>query len=75
MAIYVLYVYYICIYIYTYTFNLHTQNPQLREIDLEPSPKRAGDNINMQKQGRNIQKKASQILQTELTYGSQHLQR
>ena len=69
------YMYIIYAYIYTYTFDLHTQNPQLREIDLEPSPKRASDNINMQKQGRNIQKKASQILQTELTYESQHLQR
>ena len=56
------YMYIIYAYIHTYIFDLHTQNPQLREIDLEPSTKRASDNINMQKQGRNTQKKASHIL-------------
>ena len=28
---------------------LHTQNPGLREVDLEPSPKRGSDKINMLK--------------------------
>ena len=49
--------------------------PGLREVDLEPSPKRGSDKINMQKQGRNTQKKASRIVQPGLTYGSQHLER
>ena len=35
-----------------YCLGLHTQNPGLREVDLEPSPKRGGDKINMLKQGR-----------------------
>ena len=49
--------------------------PRVREVDLEPSPKRGSDKINMQKQGRNTQKKASCIIQPWLTYGSQHLER
>ena len=32
---------------------LRTQNPGLREVDLEPSPKRGRDKINMVKQGTN----------------------
>ena len=58
-----------------YYLGLHTQNPGLREVDLEPSPKRGSDKINMQKQGRNTQKKASYIIQPGVTYGSQHLER
>ena len=58
-----------------YCFGLRTQNPGLQEADLEPSPKRGRDNINMQKQGRNTQKKASCNIQPGLTYGSQHLER
>ena len=50
-------------------------DPRLNEVDLEPSPKRGGDKINMEKQGTKTQKKASRILQPELTYGSQHLER
>ena len=34
---------------------LHTQNPGLREVDLEASPKRGSDKINMLKQGRKTQ--------------------
>ena len=52
-----------------------TQNPGLKEVDFESSPKRGSDKINMQKQERNTQKKASCIVQPRLTYGSQHLQR
>ena len=59
----------------SYCLGLHTQNPGLREVDLEPSPKRGSDKINMQKLGRNTQKKASRIVQPGLTYGSQHLER
>ena len=58
-----------------YRFGLRTQNPGLQEAGLEPSPKRGRDNINMQKQGRNTQKKASCIIQPGLTYGSQLLER
>ena len=61
--------------IVSYCLGLRTQNPGLREVDLEPSPKRGSDKINMQKQGRNTQKKASRIVQPRLTYGSQHLER
>ena len=32
-----------------YCLGLHTQNPGLREVDLEPSPKRGSDKINMLK--------------------------
>ena len=35
-----------------YCFGLRIQNPGLREVDLEPSPKRGSDKINMLKQGR-----------------------
>ena len=35
---------------------LRTQNPGLKEVDLEPSPKRGSDKINMLKQGRNVPK-------------------
>ena len=61
--------------IISYCFGLSTQNPGLREVDLETSPKRDSDKINMQKQRRNTQKKASRIVQPGLTYGSQHLER
>ena len=36
---------------------LRLQNPELRGLDLEPSPKRGSNKINMQKEGRNTQKK------------------
>ena len=42
---------------------------------MELRPKRGSDKINMQKQGRNTQKKASGIVQPGLTYGSQHVER
>ena len=58
--------------IISYCLGLRTQNPGLREVDLETSPKRGSDKINMQKHGRNTQKKASRIVQPGLTYGSQH---
>ena len=35
--------------IVSYCLGLHTQNPGLREVDLEPNPKRISDKINMQK--------------------------
>ena len=35
-----------------YCLGLRTQNPGLREVDLEPSPKRGSDKMNMLKQGR-----------------------
>ena len=41
-----------------YYLGLHTQNPGLREVDLEPSPRRGSDKINMLKQGRNIPKES-----------------
>ena len=58
-----------------YYLGLHTQKPGFREVDLEASPNRGSDKINMQKQGRNTQKKASHIVQPGFTYGSQHLER
>ena len=50
--------------IVSYCLGLHIQNPGLRVVDLEPSPKRCSDKINMWKQGRNTQ---SCILQPGLT--------
>ena len=38
--------------IVSYCLAVHKQTPGLREVDLEPSPKRGGDKINMLKQGR-----------------------
>ena len=35
-----------------YRLALHTQNPGLREVGLECSPKRGSDNINMLKEGK-----------------------
>ena len=58
-----------------YCLGLCTQNPGLREVDLELSPKRGSDKINMLKEGRNTQKEASCIMQPELTYGSKHLEK
>ena len=43
---------------YRTAWSLHTQKPGLREVDLEPSPKTGSDKINMQKKGRNTQKKS-----------------
>ena len=54
---------------------LYTQNTGLREVDLEPSPKKGSDKIDMQKQGRNTPQKANRIIQPGLTYRSQHLER
>ena len=54
----------------SYCFSLRTQNPGLRKVDLEPSPKRGSDKINMQKQRRNTQKKASRII-SSFTLNSQ----
>ena len=36
--------------ILSYCLGLHTQNPGIREVDLEPSPKRGSDKINILKQ-------------------------
>ena len=35
-----------------YYLGIHKQNPGLREVDLEPSPKRGSGKINMLKEGR-----------------------
>ena len=59
----------------SYCLGLHTQKPDLREVDLKPSPKRGSDKIKMEKEERNTQKKASCIVQPGLTYGSKHLER
>ena len=59
----------------TYCLCLQTQNPGLRKVDLEPSPKRGSDKIDIVKQGRNTKKKASRIAKPGLTYGSQHLEK
>ena len=50
--------------IISYCLGLHTQNPGLREVNLEPSPKRGSDKINRKKQGRTTQKKESCIKQS-----------
>ena len=38
--------------IVSYCLGLRTQNPWLREVDLEPSPKKGSEKINMLKSGR-----------------------
>ena len=38
---------------------LCTKNPWLREVDLDPSPKRGSGKINIHKQGRNNQKESN----------------
>ena len=53
-----------------YCLGLGTQNPRLREVDLKPRPKSGSGNINMQKQGRNTDKKASCMVQPGLIYRS-----
>ena len=59
----------------SHCLSLHTQNPGLRDVNLDPSPKRGSDKINMQKQERNTQKKGSCIVQPGFTYGSRYLER
>ena len=44
--------------IVSYYLGLHTQNPGLRKVGVEPSPKGGSDKINMLKQGRNIPKES-----------------
>ena len=56
-----------------YCLGLHTQRPELKEVELEPSPKRGSGNISMLKQGRNTQKKPTHVAQPGLTCGSQYL--
>ena len=57
-----------------YCLGLSTQNTGPREVNLEPSPKRGSDKINMLKKRRSTSKKAICIVQPELTYASQHLE-
>ena len=58
-----------------YCLHPNKQNTGLREVHLEPSPKRGSDKINIPKQGRKTQKKAIHIVKPRLTYGLQHLER
>ena len=57
-----------------YCLDLCTQNTRLWELDLESSHNRGTDKINMLKQGRNNQKKASLVVHLGLTYGVQDLE-
>ena len=57
-----------------YCLGLRTQNPGLREVGLEPSPKGGSDKINILKQDRKAQKKTSCFVQPGLTYEFQHLE-
>ena len=59
-------------HIVSYCLGLRTRNPWIRKVDLEPSTKRGNERTNLQKQGRNTQKKASHIVQPGLTYEYQH---
>ena len=58
-----------------YCVGLHKQNPGLREVDLKPSLKKSSDKINILKQRKKTQKKASHTVQAGLRYGSHHLER
>ena len=44
---------------HTLRLGLCTKNPGLREVDLDPSPKRGSGQINMHRQGRNNQKESN----------------
>ena len=57
-----------------YCLDLCTQNTRLWELDLESSHNRGTDKINMLKQGRNTQKKASLVVHLGLTYGVKDLE-
>ena len=46
-----------------YLFGLRTQNPGPREVDFEPSRKRGSGKINMLKERRITQKKASRTVE------------
>ena len=58
-----------------YCLGLHTQKPGLREVDLEPSPKRSSDKINMLEKGRKTRRKPIASYSLDFTYGSQHFER
>ena len=58
-----------------YCFRLRTQNPGLREVGLELSPKRGSSKMNIQIQGRNTKNKANHVVQPRLTYESQGFER
>ena len=58
-----------------YCLGLRTQKPGLREVDLEPSPKRGSAKITSWNKAEKLQKKTSHIVQPGLTNGSQHLER
>ena len=50
-----------------YCVGLRTQNPGLREVDLEPSPKRGTGKINRLRQGRKKQHNTSRIVHPVLS--------
>ena len=49
--------------------------PRFKRHRLGTQPKRGSNKINMLKQGKNIQKKASRMVKSGVTYGSQHEER
>ena len=51
----------------SYCLGLCTQNPGLREVDLEPSPKRGSDKINRLRPKRKKKQEISRIIQPGLT--------
>ena len=53
--------------IVSYCLGLRIQNPGLREVDLEPSPKRGSDKVNMLKQGKKHPKE-SKLYHTAWTH-------
>ena len=54
--------------IISYGLGLRTQNPRLKEVDLEPSPKRDSDKINMLKQGRRKTSEENKLYRTAWTH-------
>ena len=61
--------------IVSYCLGVCTHKSGLREVDLEPSPKRGSDKINMLNNAEKLKKKTISIIQPGLTNGSQHLVR
>ena len=58
-----------------YCLGLCTQNPGLREVEMEPSPKRASGKINMLKKDRKTEKENKSYHTAWTQSGFQHLER
>ena len=58
-----------------YCLGLNTQNPELREVDYEPSPKRGSGKINRLRPRKKTNKKQVVLYSVDAKTSTQHLQR